>query len=266
MNKNLKIILILLIIIIIFGILWKDFYNNHVIRRQFGILRKSEIEPFKVVEKINRNQKTCNCYTGRIVTSLFGNFSDPNMRKKYVKPLLNNVKKKIPIDKWRYRIYVSPNIPDELIKEFVDANCEVYIMNRNSRGVELASARLLPLKSTKPFISIDADNRIERYNWSRIKKWLKSSYPFYIPHNQIFVPIAAGDFGHKGTPVKNIKQLLEKYDFQKYGDDEAFLRREIYPIAQQIGYSPRTIHPYYMAQLLYISFSLISIPVIILLL
>ena len=182
---------------------------------------------------------------GIISYSLFGDFSSERFRPGLIEPLLYNINElKIQLPGWSSRLYIAKNISEEIKVELVDAGYELYIMNVPTKG-EGYVWRFLPASENKPFISHDADMRIGKFfNGSPsievvVNDWLKTDKPFLrrklnLSSFMNIVPIFAGMWGYRPTQndvnvLSDIKQTLEKYNFEEFGMDEAFLTKEVWP-------------------------------------
>lgn len=189
---------------------------------------------------------------GIISYSLFGDFSSERFRKGLIEPLLYNINEmKIKLPGWSSRLYIAKNIPDDIKIELVDAGYELYIMNVPTKG-EGYVWRFLPASENKPFISHDADMRIGKIiNSSQsievvVNDWLKTDKPFLrrklnLSSFMDIIPVLAGMWGYRPTQnnvnvLSDIKETLEKYNFEGFGMDEAFLTKEIWPKMKTHGY------------------------------
>ena len=234
--------------------------TRSLIKRTFGlaqICKKGEKRTSFVVKKIHNIH---NDSSGIISTCLFGNMTGKWFRKLYLEPLLYNAGKIHEIlPGWYVRVYVAPNISPELLEKLLDNDCEVFIMKEMSTNFVGTLWRFLPAAETKPFITFDADMKLDTTGLyiaklpKNIKKWLKSDKIFFqrtLGHINIFVPISAGMWGAKpkkdNTPsIPDITQKMEKYCNNWFGCDEAFLTKEVYPEFKKYGcYKARNLTEY----------------------
>lgn len=188
---------------------------------------------------------------GIISTCLFGDTADAKFRITYIEPLLHNlsiIQDILP--NWYMRVYITPSASNELIQELIDADCEICVMEDISNNFSGTMWRFLPGADSKPFVTHDADMKIDDDNIfvpslvKSLKKWVQTDVSFlkrHLAHINIFVPISAGMWGAKGdknnnAPIPDIKQIMEKYCHNWFGCDEAFLAKEIWPKFRSKGY------------------------------
>uniref|UniRef100_A0A6C0LY95 Uncharacterized protein n=1 Tax=viral metagenome TaxID=1070528 RepID=A0A6C0LY95_9ZZZZ len=204
---------------------------------------------YKVLEIINPQPDS----VGVLSYSLFGDSASKRFRPGLIEPLLYNSKEmKTELPGWSSRIYIAKNISDDIKNELVEAGYELYVMNVPTKD-EGYVWRFMPASENKPFVSHDADMRFS--NWMNetsigtvVKNWLKTDKPFLrrilVSHMHSFfniTPILAGMWGsrpqkNKYNSLTDIKETLEKYDFEGFGMDEVFLTREIWPKMKEHGY------------------------------
>jgi hypothetical protein len=188
---------------------------------------------------------------GIISYSLFGDGISDRFRTGLLNPLLNNAQElKDNLPGWVGRIYISEDIPSHIIQELVNAGYELFIMPSPSQA-EGYVWRFLATKEDKPVIVHDADMKfvnkeLKPNMFTAVEEWLKTDKPFlrrklHISNFLNITPIRAGCWGTR--PIKNsnsylsdIKETLEKYKFEGYGSDEAFLTKEIWPLMKKEGY------------------------------
>lgn len=186
---------------------------------------------------------------GVISTCIFGDVNSKQFQRRYIDPIFYNIKiAKTILPGWVVRVYISPTINDHLVDKFVSKGCEVYIMKNDSVGYSGTMWRFLPASETKPFISYDADMKLdEEYNSvpelaGNVCEWLDTPKPFFHRHLGLInfvIPISAGMWGSKGVknkdgslsaPIPDIQEKMEKYNSTWFGVDEAFLTREVFPL------------------------------------
>jgi hypothetical protein len=180
-------------------------------------------------------------YKGIVSTCLFGDFCSKKMRETYIEPLLQNAKvlpRELP--GWVIRVYIDPTVPDSLVKELLDAGCQVYIMKESTDGFSGTLWRFLPAAGLTPFVTYDTDADMTEDSIllkklvGTVNDWaFRSPKPFYqrtLATINFFVPISAGLFGSKGGAIPNIQDLMEKYNDTWFGADEAFLTKEVHPL------------------------------------
>ena len=238
-----------IISITVFIIFWSIVYlltkkirNQHI--RIIGDLDKC-ISPRKKALEVEKKLNLHTNAKGILSISLFGNTKKEGFRKRYIDPILYNTKKINSIlPGWAIRIYLSPEITEDIIQELIDNNCEVFIMKNKPIGYEGTTWRFLAASGDKPFLSFDSDDKIDDPTLGNLRKgvenWLKSKKPFFrrsLYHINFLIPLSAGTWGAKPGSIKNIEEKLEKYCSEKqFGMDEAFLTKEIWPLLLKNGY------------------------------
>ena len=220
-----------------------------ILRRRRGRVVPGPNKFFDIKTVYNKHDDT-ECI---IVVSLFGDGS-PRIKNRYITPFIQRIRSNKLPQKWYVRVYLDPRLTTMTLKKFLELDCEVYIMRHASVGLTGALWKFLAAAETIPFVCEDADDYLSQYALRRpyikhVQTWLKTDTPFLeqtvftIPFPlsyQHFIPMNAGKWGAKPAkdgkpPVPNIKELMEKYNFTWYGADEAFLAKEVFPIAQKKG-------------------------------
>ena len=169
---------------------------------------------------------------------------------RYMVPITSNLdylkNTESPFYNWALRIYISPLIfESEIFKKKIGIfhpNIQIYIMDKESKEYEGSLWRFLAAEEKKSVLFIDSDDEIQsfgkKYN-IEVNKWLKSNNPFYrrkLPFITLFIPISAGCWGSRGEGISNIQYLISKYLNKEFGSDEAFLKKEVYPLFKEKGF------------------------------
>jgi hypothetical protein len=201
----------------------------------------SDFKIDKIVKSKNKPD-----YKGILSYSLFipkGKQVTDSFIERYVKPLKQNIKhtsdSKSYFKDWVIRIYIAPSLYNLFEKE---SGCELFVMNKDSDAYEGSLWRFLACEKEQiPVLFLDADDDLKEFEEKHsidVKNWLNSNKQFFkrnLSLYSLFVKISAGCWGTK-KPIYNIKPLINKYVREEYGDDESFLRKEIYPLFQEHGY------------------------------
>lgn len=174
-------------------------------------------------------------------TSLYGDDKNPEMYDKYVCPLLKNISlSSVILPDWKYRVYLDPSISLTTREKLINSGCEVFLMNKKSDGHKGSMWRFLPAGEDVMFICLDSDDNIFREKWyekywvNHLDKWEKSDNCFFYQRTSLrnifsIIPITAKMWGGKSRCIPSIKRLINLYMNDWYGNDEAFLTKEIYP-------------------------------------
>ncbi|MEI7986394.1 MAG: hypothetical protein WCI55_12275 [Armatimonadota bacterium] len=172
------------------------------------------------------------------------------------------------IPTWQPVVYVPIDIPPHIASEIVSLGGELVILKGTDTieggvlGHEAALWRFISAEQTLPFVCLDADDEFDPKLVPKIRKWLKSDAQFFIfsPINA-WIPMMAGRWGARGMPAKSernqivlhhdsthlvppVPDMLERmnqYCENWFGFDEAFLKKEIWPIVRRTDYY-RTAH------------------------
>lgn len=192
---------------------------------------------------------------GWICFSLYGNYT------KYAPTLytqLDDIRVKMPT--WQARVWTPSDVPTDVINNITSRGAAITIMNGGTsqvqasdpaaplvgvKGHEGALWRFLGATQTKPFVTLDADDKFDPNLPSKIKKWLDSEQPFFVFKPwEILLPMAAGRWGGRGIvdennvlqpPIPDMLERMNQYCEHWFGFDEAFLKREIWPIVSRLG-------------------------------
>lgn len=275
-NKMDVVILSVVVIVAVIVIKWSFSIRNQDRRIRGAIDLCEGNEKNRLYEVRQRlNTRPPDPGGGILSVSLFGPLSKPDKYKMYVKPLLQNAKALMGqppaggrpatqsyLPGWRIRVYlapstavmISPESGASILDEFINHDCEVFVMENDPKNFEASMWRFLPAGEDIRFISMDADASVvpqavavhgepgtTNINSFKINigKWIDSGKTFFqrsLSHINVFVPISAGMWGGVGRPIPDIKQRMEKYCANWFGCDEAFLSREVFPLFKKHGF------------------------------
>jgi len=195
---------------------------------------------------------------GLVCYSLYGNYAKyaPTLYKQ-----LDEIPKELP--GWKAVVYTPIDVPDDVIEAITSRNGVIVKMN-GGESFELASApdapkigikghegalwRFLGTTQTKPFICLDADDKLYKNIGKKVKKWLASGKTFFIfKPLEILLPMAAGRWGGRGIPtnvrrinaagdvifnleppIPNMLDMMNEYCEHWFGFDECFLKRRVF--------------------------------------
>lgn len=190
--------------------------------------------------------------------SLFGNISNASKALKsreYIKYYLPLIKYgpeireqyRVYFSGFNFRIYIGPDLKDEYVQELTSLKFQVFIMNKPSIKLSGTFWRFLAFED-KAINSIvfmtDTDSLFDRdFIMKRmdivqvIQDWKKSDKPFLILGNHlIYTPFCANRIGMRNNVIPGMEKMINEYSGEKYGEDELFLKKEIWPIVQEKGY------------------------------
>ena len=256
-------VIYLLIIAVVIIFLWK-FTTRGYSRRILSDITRCPFgkEKYFIVKVLNEDPAA----EGIISYSLYGNYT------KYA-PSLYRQLDVIPnyLPEWQPRVYVPIDVPKEITIELLKRGACVIKLNGGdseesakhgareteglqSRGLlkdrpgrvgikghEAALWRFLPAMQTKPFITLDADDSFDTGLPNKIKRWLASGKQFFgFKPAELFLPMAAGRWGGRAgydgsPPIPDMLERINEYCDHWFGFDEAFLKKEIWPIVKKRG-------------------------------
>jgi hypothetical protein len=187
---------------------------------------------------------------GIVSFSLYGNY------KKYA-PTLYGQLEVIPtqLPGWQAVVHTPIDIPDEVSNEILSRGAALVRLNGGETeeeassinspkisvlGHEAALWRFLPSMDVLPFITLDADDSFDTNLPKKVQKWLNSGLPFFIfKPIELLLPMAAGRWGGRAIddqpPIPDMLDRLNEYCDNFFGFDEAFLKKEIYPLVKKAG-------------------------------
>jgi hypothetical protein len=134
---------------------------------------------------------------------------------------------------WIPRFYVDTTVPDVVLKQLAELGAEV--IEKREKGswrsmfwrFEAASD-----PSVDIMISRDCDSRLNMRESAAVNEWIESQSMFHIlrDHPAHCVPILGGMWGVKAPRLRDMAELIEKFDGGDYWQvDQDFLRAVIYP-------------------------------------
>ena len=233
--KKLLIFLVLLLSIILIFMLCIKYHDRNYYKRLLNKYERCHGFNYKVEKKLGDKNKN---YTGVISCSLYGDSNKDGFKQKYLSNISKNaniVKKYMP--GWVIRVYVAKNIHKDIIDEFLAYDMQVFIMNSESIGHQGSLWRYLPAGENLPWLAIDMDDVINNRIGKWVNKWLESDKPFInIAEYQLLLPLSGKLWGSKPKEIPNISELINQHCQEWFGTDEAFLRKEIWPIMRSKGY------------------------------
>ena len=135
---------------------------------------------------------------------------------------------------WQARFYVDDTVPQDTITILKTYNAEI-IVKPTSNGNSGMFWRFEPLfEPNTTMISRDVDSRLSVRERDAVNMWLASTASFHIMRDHKFhtSKILGGMFGAKPNPnILRKKAIFSHfYNGDKYGADQFFLSRIIYPL------------------------------------
>lgn len=247
MHKVLSIYLIILIILLYY--FFRKNINGFFIRRFNIKTRKNYTENYTVVKKYNYDPKK----NVIISMSLFGNLDNEKKREKYYNPILENNEILSRIPNSNYRIYIDPTIPKKYVNVLIEKGYEVFVMNAPSKKLSGTVWRFLAFEDKNPdgivFIS-DSDSitgkdytfnnalQTDFQNIEYIIDFMRKTNVKYVIRgsNMVYTPFSANKIVMGKGIIQNMNEKINKYSPQRYGEDEVFLKEEIWPLMKNEGY------------------------------
>lgn len=245
-------LLIYVIIIVVVAIFLLKFTNRGYSRRVLADVNRCPFgkEMYFPVTTIGENSKA----EGLICFSLYGKYEKyaPTLYKQ-----LDDIPKLMPT--WQAHVWTPSDVPQDVIHNITSRGAALTIMNGGTspsqasnpsapqvgiKGHEAALWRFLGAMQTKPFVTLDADDEFDPRLPSKIKSWLNSGKTFFIfKPLEILLPMAAGRWGGRGievdgmleAPIPDMLDRMNLYCEHWFGFDEAFLKKEIWPMVKKIG-------------------------------
>jgi hypothetical protein len=202
---------------------------------------------FTPIETINPSKDK----KGIVSFTLFGDEKSDRFWSYLVEPLLTNSRQISRIlPGWGLRVYISSSLSSEVYDVLVDADYELVVMNENPKYPFIGLLwRFLVANENLPFLVCDADMLLDDNSWlltnlNQVSDWLESDKTFFrrknFPGNMLW-PICAGGWGGRPTKdgraaIPDIKDRLEKYNYNWFGSDESFLYKEVWPLFKKETY------------------------------
>lgn len=230
MGTTILVFAVYVLIILLLAILYLTRYRRNY---WFRVLVDIKPTPF--------GKKTYDCvkkYTvknkeGIASYSLYGDY------EKYYHTLIKNVSSvKEYLPKWCVRVYTAVDIPKKMLKELRDNEAEVFIMGpKKPLGYEGSLWRFLAAEENVPFVSLDADDEFTKNIAEDIIKWQGSGKAFCsLTEHKFALPMTAGTWGANPGTIPDIKEKMDKYYETWFGFDEAFLKKEVWPVMNKKGF------------------------------
>ncbi|XP_046449582.1 uncharacterized protein LOC124198012 isoform X3 [Daphnia pulex] len=188
-----------------------------------------------------------------IAYSLYGNLTQPNVNRRYLKPLVETAETILRVyPGWNIRIYHNLTSHDEswrlFRKTFQEAGSHIDLCNATQiiqdhklGKIFSMTWRWLPLLDdlVDTFMSRDADSPIIRREEDAVREWLSGDRIFHVmrDHPKHCVSILGGLWGvkldHERFKITNAaKRMLKKNHLHTYDYDQTLLSRHIWPIAR----------------------------------
>lgn len=187
----------------------------------------SNYVPFQVAEIVNPQPQA------RLIlaASLFG-----TNRTAYLDPLLRAIKQYHDYNRhWVVRVYLSPAVDESWYQELLEASAEIYLMNRDTIGLDGMYWRFLVLKDKIPATIIDSDDEFDLSLAKAWQRWLFSNKQFYwkpVWVEHYLWPIRAQHWAARDAPLPQVEELLNNHcrSCNVFGCDEQFLNTYLYPL------------------------------------
>lgn len=157
---------------------------------------------------------------------------------------------------WEYWFYVRSDVPKEHLEALRNLGAKIILIvyPQSFSGMVL---RFLPASdsSVDVFIVRDTDSVITYREAQAVSAWLKSDKDIHImrDHPTHILPIMGGLWGCRHGVLSKMKDLLESHAcFDKYGCDQKFLAKTIYPNIKDVAFinsevcklPGETVHPF----------------------
>ena len=195
---------------------------------------------FTILEKLNIKVED----TQIVSCSLYGN------KDIYLSGCLRNAQhfQKV-FPGWKMRVYCHNEVRAEVIDQLVAQHCQVVIvgedLTQDAKGnlsIQGMFWRFLPLGEALTFVVLDVDDQWHQENHAIAQHWLETAKtPFFrkILPNPLPWPknhITGKNWGAKNAPIPDIQERILRYKHRRrFGDDELFLRKVVFPEAVQQG-------------------------------
>ena len=130
---------------------------------------------------------------------------------------------------WKIRIYISSDLPKNVIFRLLDLNCELIVMKGKGVDFRYTFWRFLVLDDEKISFAIirDIDSIASKREKTMVDQWIVSNLPLHIirDHPGHVDLIMAGMFGGKFDPNFNIQKAMLRFKkINKLGIDQQFLK------------------------------------------
>jgi len=140
--------------------------------------------------------------------------------------------------KYNIYIYIGKNYDNLKIQEIINSYDKIKIIYTNKNGVVNMLYRYIPLleENLEIFFSRDADSYINDRDRYCINEFIKSDYKVHTIRDHYWHKsfLTGGLTGFKKIKIDNIFSELEKINEFKYGDDEKFLNKKLYPLIKNL--------------------------------
>jgi hypothetical protein len=207
---------------------------------------KRIINKYQVCDGVKYKEEKIYNYKGRdrvgtVSATLYGDTDKPGFKERYIAKIpeiAKSIEKHMP--GWVFRIYIDKNI-DPLLPEF--NGIELYSMDNPSDGHQGSMWRYLVADENVPWVCVDLDDTVKPELIDYVNSWLKSDKPFIIfADYQSILPMSGKMWGAKPKELPNMSNMIGQHCQTWFGTDEAFLRKEIFPIINIKGYWSPGIH------------------------
>jgi hypothetical protein len=156
--------------------------------------------------------------------SLWGN--DP----RYTQGMVRNAElaKEVYPD-WTVTLYAHQDVNQDILQ--VLENLDVQIRLMTTQNWKASMWRFYQADGPNTVIVRDADSRISYREKFAVDEWLASDKDFHIirDHPYHAVPIMAGMWGARNGILKGITDQIERYEVDKFGVDQDFLKDVVFP-------------------------------------
>lgn len=140
---------------------------------------------------------------------------------------------KVHFPDWNLWFYTRNDVPESVQKGLISAGAKVIPIEYKYSYSGMA-LRFLPASDSNVdvMLSRDADSTFTAREASAVGEWLLGKPDFHIirDHPDHMLPIMGGLWGCRNGILAEMHELLARYpEFHKYGSDQKFLAKHIYP-------------------------------------
>lgn len=137
---------------------------------------------------------------------------------------------------WRARFYVGNSVDSSVRRQLADLGAEVIpIPDREDASAMFWRFLAFFDPDVQRVLVRDADSRLSAREAAAVDAWLQSDKDFHImrDHPAHNCPILGGLWGAVTKPLRTFSKAFEAANPEgRYGEDQEFLAREVYPLAR----------------------------------
>jgi len=149
--------------------------------------------------------------------------------------LVNLMQWKAKLPEWTVRFYIEASVPEDIVRQLLQLGADVVRHDDPAIPGYFKRFLLLEEEDCERFLCRDVDSRLTDREVELVRNWERSGKGFHVIRNHLLHTdlVLAGLWGGRPIDGYNLAESISRYfngkPSNKYGHDQMFLERELWP-------------------------------------